>query len=222
MRLPRRGISPKADARGSRQLPWSRVIFEDWGAAARQSQTVGTSANPSTSRSGGSFLRPPRPSTVTGPGPSRTTSRERLGMQAPRSRPPDRCHSPSKRPHNRRAPRGAIDRNRSSDRRDRDPASPGVRDCCPSTDISNARPLPEPSPCEDPASGGSEEPRADGTTRPASRSDLVVSHHLAGFLRAKDRGLVASRYRSWGSPRFLQPAPTVPRPRHEGAIGCRG
>jgi hypothetical protein len=88
-------------------------------------------------------------------------------MQAPRSRPPDRYHSPSKRPHNRRAPRGAIDRNRSSDRRDRDPASPGVRDFRPSTDVSNARPLPEPSPSQDPASGGSEEPRADGTTRPA-------------------------------------------------------
>jgi hypothetical protein len=222
MRLLDRGTGPKTGARGPRQLPWSWVIFEDWGAAARQSQTVGTSANPSTSRSGGFF-----------PAPSAAFDRHRSGAledvaggslrgASTLHRPPDRCHSPSKRPHNRRAPRGAIDRNRSSDRRDRDPASPGVRDFRPSTDVSNARPLPEPSPCEDPASGGSEEPRADGTTRPASRSDLVVSHHLAGFLRAKDRGLVASRCRSWGSPRFLQPAPTVPRPRHEGAIECRG
>jgi len=52
-----------------------------------------------------------------------------------------------------------------------------------------------------------------------SRSDLVVSHHFAGFLRrsprhrgccvaapksacAESRGLVASRCQSWGSPRF--------------------
>jgi hypothetical protein len=36
----------------------------------------------------------------------------------------------------------------------------------------------------------------------ASRSALVVSHHLGGFLRAAGPGLVASRYRTWGSLRF--------------------
>jgi len=43
-----------------------------------------------------------------------------------------------------------------------------------------------------------------GSRRPASksRSVLVVSHHLDGFLRARSRGLVASRCRSWGSLRF--------------------
>lgn len=42
-----------------------------------------------------------------------------------------------------------------------------------------------------------------------SRSDLVVSHHLAGFLRAAARRLVASCCRSWGSPRFTR---TWPKP----------
>jgi len=36
-----------------------------------------------------------------------------------------------------------------------------------------------------------------------SRSVLVVSHHLDGFLRSKGRGLVASRCQSWGSSRFV-------------------
>jgi hypothetical protein len=44
----------------------------------------------------------------------------------------------------------------------------------------------------------------------SSRSVLVVSHHLDGFLRAKDRGLVASHCRSWGSPRFSKPSPLIP------------
>jgi hypothetical protein len=46
----------------------------------------------------------------------------------------------------------------------------------------------------------------------SSRSALVVSHHLDGFLRAKDRRLVASCCRSWGSPRFPEPAARRPRP----------
>jgi hypothetical protein len=43
-----------------------------------------------------------------------------------------------------------------------------------------------------------------GPTMPPvdSCSALVVSHHRDGFLRVVDRGLVASRCRSWGSPRF--------------------
>jgi hypothetical protein len=49
-------------------------------------------------------------------------------------------------------------------------------------------------------------PKSRGPTAPPvqPRSVLVVSHDLDGFLRAKDRGLVASRYRSWGSPRFAE------------------
>jgi hypothetical protein len=78
-------------------------------------------------RSVGSSLRPPRPSTVTGPGPSRTAPGRRFGMAnhpssalpdrfpAP-SRLPPRMHSPSKRPHGSRAPRGGADQSRSSDR----------------------------------------------------------------------------------------------------------
>jgi hypothetical protein len=43
---------------------------------------------------------------------------------------------------------------------------------------------------------------SDPSSRLESRSVLVVSHHLDGFLRSGDCGLVASRCRSWGSPRF--------------------
>jgi hypothetical protein len=55
-------------------------------------------------------------------------------------------------------------------------------------------------------------PSVLGQPDPGSRSDPVVSHHLAGFLRllrrsawtlrSESRGLVASRCRSWGSSRF--------------------
>jgi len=43
---------------------------------------------------------------------------------------------------------------------------------------------------------------APGGPLPKSRSALVVSHHLGGFLRIAGRGLVASRSRSWGSRRL--------------------
>jgi hypothetical protein len=72
-------------------------------------------------------------------------------------------------------------------------------------------------------------PSAPGQPDQKSRSDLVVSHHLAGLLRRllreendtlrclESRGLVASRYRSWGSPRFQSghpvARPTIPFPR---------
>ena len=48
-----------------------------------------------------------------------------------------------------------------------------------------------------------------GSDRPRSksRSVLVVSHHLDGFLRDSAGGLVASRCQSWGSPRFPAPPP---------------
>jgi len=52
-----------------------------------------------------------------------------------------------------------------------------------------------------------------------SRSVLVVSHHLDGFLRSASCGLVASRYRSWGSPRFRAPRPVEDR---DGAALSRG
>lgn len=43
--------------------------------------------------------------------------------------------------------------------------------------------------------------RHDDATR-HTRSALVVSHHLDGLLHLTVSGLVASRYRPWGSPRF--------------------
>jgi hypothetical protein len=57
-------------------------------------------------------------------------------------------------------------------------------------------------------------PKSRGPTAPPvqPRSVLVVSHDLDGFLRAKDRGLVASRYRSWGSPRFAETRSHDPPP----------
>jgi hypothetical protein len=215
MRLLDRGTGPKTSARGPRQLPWSRVNYEDWGATARQSQTVGASANPSASRSVGTSLRPPRPSTVTGPGPSRTWPGSASGCKHPAVglrfvatllRSVRTFAGPlAALPNGTEAPTGA----------DRDPASPGVRNYRPSTDVSNARPLPHRAALAT-RPGGSEEPWDRRHHPPASRSDLVVSHHLAGLLRAKDRGLVASRCRSWGSPRFPQPAPTVPAPAPRG------
>jgi hypothetical protein len=42
-----------------------------------------------------------------------------------------------------------------------------------------------------------------------SRSVLVVSHHLDGFLRCCGRGLVASRCRSWGSSCFWPESPAI-------------
>ena len=54
--------------------------------------------------------------------------------------------------------------------------------------------------------------RSRGATR-ATCSVLVVSHHLDGLLRNRDRELVASRSRSWGSPRFRPPPPPHDRGR---------
>jgi hypothetical protein len=51
--------------------------------------------------------------------------------------------------------------------------------------------------------GESEDPPSGrGCQATTSRSALVVSHHLGGFLRAAGPGLVASRYQTWGSLRF--------------------
>src|SRR5688572_19961553 len=46
------------------------------------------------------------------------------------------------------------------------------------------------------------EPSGHGCQATASCSVHVVSHHLDGFLRTAGSGLVASRYRTWGSLRF--------------------
>jgi len=44
-----------------------------------------------------------------------------------------------------------------------------------------------------------------------SRSALVVSHHLDGFLRTRGHGLVASRCQPWGSTRFAHPPHAGPK-----------
>jgi hypothetical protein len=75
----------------------------------------------------------------------------------------------------------------------------------PFTDMASTRPLPP--------------DVAIGLRIRAASSDscsvLVVSHHRDGFLRVETCGLVASRYRSWGSPRFLRSIATCCR-------SCRG
>jgi hypothetical protein len=99
-------------------------------------------------------------------------------------------------------PSRRTDRNRSSDRATKALPLLGFVTSLPLHRHTLARPLP----------GTRVAPsshRADGTTRPAPCSVLVVLHHLDGFLRAKDRGLVASRCRSWGSPRFSKPSPSI-------------
>jgi hypothetical protein len=108
----------------------------------------------------------------------------------------------------RRAPRGVT---RTPKRRTPGPClSWGSSRNRPSTGHIQRASTPDSEPLSRPVAVAPRSHGADGTTRPASRSDLVVSHHLAGLLRAKDRGLVASRCRSWGSPRCPRPAPSVP------------
>jgi len=77
---------------------------------------------------------------------------------------------------------------------------------CPSIDTTTARPLPTRA-----HPRGRRLTFGSGIPAPESRSDLAVSHRLAGFLRAMTCGLVASRCRSWGSPRF-EPHPTEVEP----------
>ena len=55
---------------------------------------------------------------------------------------------------------------------------------------------PLPAPCRNKA------PSARRCHPPESRSTLVVSHHLGGFLQPYGAGIVAARCRSWGSSRF--------------------
>jgi len=75
------------------------------------------------------------------------------------------------------------------------PAKVGCRDTPPPTSPPSVH-----SPVIDIAADPGSVPRQPASE---SRSALVVSHHLGGFLRSKGRGLVASRCQSWGSPRFL-------------------
>jgi hypothetical protein len=154
----------------------------------------------SVGRSVGSFLRPPRPSAVTSRGPRGHHRELASGWQATLRR-----HSRSSFSFEASAhwpgPSRSV-RSRSSVL-DRDPSSLGVRD------------LVAPPPTH-PLRVHSQQPRVaprlpSGRRHhpSSSRSVLVVSHHLDGFLRAKDRGLVASHCRSWGSPRFSKPAPSA-------------
>jgi hypothetical protein len=61
----------------------------------------------------------------------------------------------------------------------------------------------------------------EGYHPPKSRSVLVVSHHLDGFLRFMSCGLVASRCRSWGPPRFGAGRPTGRPERRDASPQCR-
>jgi hypothetical protein len=65
--------------------------------------------------------------------------------------------------------------------------------CLPSIDVRAKRPLPEQRPAV---------PSVSRVPPPKSCSILVVLHHPDGFLRSARCGLVASRCRPWGSPRF--------------------
>jgi hypothetical protein len=156
----------------------------------------------------------PAPSPAFGchqPGPSRTSPGARFRVashpsSALRTVPetaggPKPIRTPTKLPHTAGSLAARV-RSRSSES-DQDPSSLGVRDLAApppthptrvhSQPIRVAPGLP---------SGRRHHPSS-------SRSVLVVSHHLDGFLRAKDRGLVASHCRSWGSPRFSKPAPSA-------------
>jgi len=82
--------------------------------------------------------------------------------------------------------------------------------CCPSIDMLAKRQLPR---RRRAVASASKVPPSK------SRSALVVLHHLGGFLRSASCGLVASRCRSWGSPRFRAPRPVEDR---DGAALSRG
>jgi hypothetical protein len=223
MRLQGRGIDPKAGAQSgciavladrgllvgsacaappTGQLPWRSSWCSRPAERRRNDAGVGGLRDALGGQVAGVSCCPPRPSTVTGPGPSRTCPRRRFRAA---NRTSSALHHPCSLLRSVRTVPGL------SRSEDRGPASPGVR-CvaAPPPVTSIARPLPTASRCSRPVAVAPRSHGADGTTRPASRSDLVVSHHLAGLLRAKDRGLVASRCRSWGSPRCSRPAPSAP------------
>jgi hypothetical protein len=136
----------------------------------------------------GSLLRPPRPSTVTGPGPSRTSpgasqaggkARHRLSLifhllRSVRTRAGPLAATPTRA----EAPTG-----------DRGPSSLGVRDLLPLHRHDFRASTPSAPSCPETPSGRRHHPSS-------SRSARVVSHHPDGFLRAEARGFVAPRCRS--------------------------
>jgi hypothetical protein len=143
-------------------------VFEACGAALDDVQASG-SPRFSGEQVVGYFLRPPRPSTVTGPGPSRTSPKCRFQV----------ANHPSSALHDRfcllrsvRTTAGSLAvspiRSRSSELGHRDPASPGVRDLFAPPPTCSVRVHSRTGTLSGPDTGGSEEPRADGTTRPAS------------------------------------------------------
>jgi hypothetical protein len=141
--------------------------------------------------------RPCRSGWLGFPAPSSTVHRLRCGPRGLPSLPRRRRHFWLRRDHlrglrSRSAPRVRLGSARRSRGRGR-PSSPGLHQIAP------------PSTC--PAgvhSHRAPESSASATEAPPppSRSVLVVSHHLDGLLHLLERGLVASRCRSWGSPRF--------------------
>jgi hypothetical protein len=237
----RRAARRSADAAGRGQLPWSSGGLRGLRSGASKSRRRWSPRHPSDgalappSVAGrwvlSCALRGLRPSPVRGPrghhrgvASERRTARLQHSLTFPASRPASLPTAPSRPPHccgvrllrSVRTVAGPLavwtDRSRSSDRAPRPCLSWGSRPVFAPPPTHPSRVHSRAGRLSTSETGGSEEPWADGTTRPASRSALVVSHHLDGFLRAKDRGLVASRYRSWGSPRFTETCSHDPTP----------
>jgi hypothetical protein len=154
-------------------------VFEACGAALDDVQ-ASVSPRFSGEQVVGYFLRPPRPSAVTSPGPSRTSPKRRCRLanqsaSALHDRSPVRADL-AVRPRcllrSVRAIAGSFAvspiRSRSSELGHRDPASPGVRDLFAPPPTCPWRVHSRDGTLSGPETGGSEEPRADGTTRPAS------------------------------------------------------
>ena len=110
----------------------------------------------------GFFTAPCGPSTVTGPGPCRTSPGRRVSAASRASSAlPPLCLSPTKRPH----VAGSLAIGPAPKRRSRPGPclSWGSSRCCPSTDISLARPLPRPDRSRDPTPAA---PKSHGPTAP--------------------------------------------------------
>jgi hypothetical protein len=135
------------------------------------------------------------------PRPPWPFTRRRVGLRGKRRpvrRPVTRSAAPSWASPRLRSSCSAPAAKRRAEARRPAATSRGIRRGHPSVDIAPMRPLPP-----DVAA----RLRAPGSHPGASRSALVVSHHLGGLLRIEGRGLVASRCRPWGSPRFRTPCP---------------
>jgi hypothetical protein len=144
------------------------------------------------------FPFPPRPCLLPG-GPSRSSARSATLGSTRASCPLASGSSPELLSRaDRLSPVSSRGIRRDERSRDRPPYRPFI-------DMASTRPLPP-----DVAIGLRIRAASSG-----SCSVLVVSHHLDGFLRVETCGLVASRYRSWSSPRFLRSIATCCR-------SCRG